>query len=186
MADLDDFTLGQPVDAPDRTGHLVDKRAHTRLDGTPTGVLTWRVRCTHPGCPVFFEATTGLHMPRDTLRKHCDAHRLTPAEYLRQGREKRREIVKVERAAKRQARAAERERKAAEKEAARAAHVDKLVGLRKPANPLGHPRRKLSDEDVAEIHRLHAEGLSSKDLAVVFPVSDSTIRNILTGARRAG
>jgi len=37
---------------------------------------------------------------------------------------------------------------------------------------------------VAEIRRLSAEGLSSKDLAVVFPVSDSAVRNILRGARR--
>ena len=54
-----------------------------------------------------------------------------------------------------------------------------------PHLPVGHPKRRLSDEDVAEIRKLSLEGFSSGDLAMVFPVSSSAIRNILGGRRRA-
>ena len=113
MPSLDDFTIGQPIDAVGRVGVLIDKRAHVRTDGTPTGILTWRVRCTHPDCTTEFEASTGINMSTQGVRKHCEAHRLTPAQYLAQGRAKRRENVRVQRAAKKQAKAAERERLAA-------------------------------------------------------------------------
>jgi len=189
MPSLDDFTIGQPIDAVGRVGVLIDKRAHVRTDGTPTGILTWRVRCTHPDCTTEFEASTGINMSTQGVRKHCEAHRLTPAQYLAQGRAKRRENVRVQRAAKKQAKAAERERLAAEREAQKAARLASRAELAATkaanANPLGHPKRKLSDEDVAEIRKLSAEGFSSGDLAMVFPVSSSAIRNILGGRRRA-
>lgn len=187
MPSLDDFTIGQPIDAVGRVGVLIDKRAHVRTDGTPTGILTWRVRCTHPDCTTEFEASTGINMSTQGVRKHCEAHRLTPAQYLAQGRAKRRENVRVQRAAKKQAKAAERERLAAEKDARKSARSDAMAQLRAvpSANPLGHPKRKLSDEDVAEIRKLSAEGFSSGELAMVFPVSSSAIRNILGGRRRA-
>ena len=185
MPALEDFTIGQPFRDPSRTGHLVDKREHTRKDGTPSGVLVWQVKCTHEDCAAVFEVSTGLNMPPlAPVRKHCEAHKLSPAHYLAIGRQKVRERRQVERAIKKQAKAAERQRKAAEKEAQRATKQATLAQMRREPNPLGHPRRKLSDEDVAEIRRLSAEGLSSKDLAVVFPVSDSAVRNILRGARR--
>lgn len=187
MRTIDDFDIGCPASqiAPGRIGHLVSKQPHTRTDGTPSAILTWRVQCTHPGCTTTFEDTTGPN--GGNIRKHCDDHRLTPAEYMALGREKRRENVKAQKAAKRLAKAAERERKAAEKEAAKAARQSALAGLREVrANPLGHPRRKLSDADVAEIRKLHAEGLTWQDLTLVFPVAGSTIRNILSGARRVG
>lgn len=186
MRTLEDFDIGCPASqfAPGRAGHLVRKHPHTRTDGTPSGILIWRVQCTHPECTATFEDSTGPN--GGNIRKHCEAHRLTPAEYMTLGREKRRENVRAQKAAKRLVKAAERERKAAEKDAAKAARQATLAGLREVrTNPLGHPRRKLSDSDVAEIRSLHAEGLSSHDLAVVFPVAASTIRNILRGARRA-
>lgn len=187
MPSLDDFTIGQPIDAPGRTGHLINKQPHVRVDGTPTGILTWRVKCVHAECTTEFEVTSGLRMSTKGVRKHCDVHRLAPAEYLAQGRAKRRENVRAQRAAKKQAKAAERERLAAEKEARKAARSDAMAQMRAlpSPNPLGHPKRKLSDEDVAEIRKLSAEGFSSGDLAMVFPVSSSAIRNILGGRRRA-
>jgi hypothetical protein len=185
MPKLDDFMVGQPIDAPGRTGHLIDKRPHVRLDGTPTGILTWRVRCVHPECTTEFDATSGLSMSTDSLRKHCDDHRLTPAQYLAKGRAKRRENVQVQRAVKKQAKAAERERMAAEKEARKAARADAMAQLRTVPGNTPSGRRKLSDADVAEIRKLSEEGFSSGDLALVFPVSGSQIRNILGGRRRA-
>ena len=97
------------------------------------------------------------------------------AEFIEANR-KRKETLKQNRAADRAARKAERQ----------AAMLELAAAKKASANPLGHPRRKISDEDVAEIRRLSAEGLSSKDLAVIFPVAGSAIRSILLGNRRAG
>src|SRR5574343_520495 len=158
MRTLDHYTVGEPIDShlPGITGHLVEKRPHTRLDGTPSGILLWRIKCTEPGCTETLERTSGIQQVA-VSPIHCAGHKLKSARYLSRARQN-------------------------AKEARRAA----LEGMRKAPNPLGHPRRKISDEDVAEIRRLSAEGLSSKDLAVIFPVADSTIRSILLGNRRAG
>lgn len=184
MRTLDHYTVGEPIDShlPGITGHLVEKRPHTRLDGTPSGILLWRIKCTEPGCTETLECTSGIQKVA-VSPIHCAAHKLTSAQYLSRARQKSKETAK---ATKRAAKAAERERKAAEKASAKEARRAALEGMRKAPNPLGHPRRKISDEDVAEIRRLSAEGLSSKDLAVIFPVADSTIRSILLGNRRAG
>lgn len=185
MCTLDDYTVGEPIATylPAITGHLVEKRPHTRLDGTPSGILLWRIRCTEPGCAEQLECTSGIQKIAISPVR-CPAHKLTPAQCLSRARQKSKETVH---ATKRAAKAAERGRKAAEKAAAKEAKCAAFEGMRGVrANPLGHPRRKISDEDVAEIRRLSAEGLSSKDLAVIFPVADSTIRSILLGNRRAG
>lgn len=185
MRTLDDYAVGESITPhrPELTGHLVEKRPHTRPDGTPSGILLWRIHCTEPGCAETLECTSGVQ--KVTVSPiHCPAHKLTPAQYLSRARQKSKESGK---ATKRAVKAAERERKAAEKAAAKETKRAALEGMRGDrVSPLGHPRRKISDEDVAEIRRLAGEGLSSKDLAVVFPVADSTIRSILLGNRRAG
>lgn len=167
----------------ERTATLVGVATCTRRDGAPSAILTWSMLCAT--CRAPFTVTTGANegvAGRGLKIKNCKAHRATWSEIVERNRKtgeanrKRKETLKKDRAAERAARKAERQAALAELAAAKAAR----------ANPLGHPRRKISDEDVAEIRRLSAEGLSSKDLAVVFPVADSTIRSILLGNRRAG
>lgn len=165
----------------ERTATLVGVAPCTRRDGAPSAILTWSLLCAT--CRAPFTVTTGANegaAGKGLKIKNCKAHRATWAEIVERNRKigeanrKRKETLKKNRAAERAARKAERQAALAE------------LATAKKANPLGHPRRKISDEDVAEIRRLSAEGLSSKDLAVIFPVADSTIRSILLGNRRAG
>lgn len=167
----------------ERTATLVGVAPCTRRDGAPSAILTWSMLCAT--CRAPFTVTTGANegvAGKGLKIKNCKAHRATWDEIVERNRKlgeanrKRKETLKTARAAERAARKAERQAALAELAAAKKAS----------ANPLGHPRRKISDEDVAEIRRLSAEGLSSKDLAVIFPVADSTIRSILLGNRRAG
>lgn len=45
-------------------------------------------------------------------------------------------------------------------------------------------RRVLSDADIAEIRKLHAEGLKYAVIALLFPATPGTIREIVKGRRR--
>ena len=153
---------------------LVGHVPYTRKDGAPSAVLHWQRECCV--CGVRFDISTGLNWKTHNASRRCPEHRMTREEWIDICRKK----GEASRAAKKTLQARRKAEKAAQKEAKQAA----LAQMRRAPNPLGHPRRKLSDEDVAEIRRLSAEGLSSKDLAVVFPVSDSAVRNILRGARR--
>lgn len=182
MPTLDDFEIGQETTA--HTGlvfRLVEKAPHTCRDGSPSGVLTWQAICAHEGCTAPFTVTTGLraHSSARLSLKHCNDHRMTSQQAFARARAVFKENCRIAREVKKQAKAAERERAAAEKEAKRRQLRDATAGL------AVDKRRKLSDEDVAEIRKLSAEGFSSGELAMVFPVSSSAIRNILGGRRRA-
>lgn len=182
MKTLDAYTIGEQwASATGTTWTLATKAPYTRRDGTPSGILNWVSVCARPGCGAQIQATTGVNVQGHSAlaRKHCAAHRTSPAEALRRGREVFKENCRIAREVKKQAKAAERERAAAEKEAKRCQLRDATAGL------AVDKRRKLTDEDVAEIRKLSAEGFSSGELAMVFPVSSSAIRNILGGRRRA-
>lgn len=172
--------VGSAVVLPDgRRIELVRAEPYTRVDGSPSVVLHWRAACAVCGGP--FEATSGRNPLASSAlmnSKRCPAHRMTREQWL--------DICRKKGEAGRKRKEALKASRAAERAARKAARQATLESRKAASSPLGHPRRKLSDTDVAEIRRLHAEGLSSRDLAVVFPVSDSAIRNILRGARRAG
>lgn len=182
MKTLDAYAIGEELSSPTgTTWTLVAKAPYTRRDGAPSGILNWVSVCARPGCGAQIHATTGvIAAGRSALsRKHCDDHKLTFAEVCKRGRDARKENCRIAREVKKQAKAAAKERVALEKESKRQALRDATAGL------ATDKRRKLSDEDVAEIRKLSAEGFSSGDLAMVFPVSSSAIRNILGGRRRA-
>jgi hypothetical protein len=174
--------LGTLAVLPDqRVATLTAIAPYTRRDGAASSVLTWTMLCTT--CKAPYTVTTGREGPasRNLKIKNCPAHRANWAEIVERNRKigeanrKRKATVKASKAAVREAQKAARQAAMAEQAFAKAAR----------ANPLGHPKRKLSDEDVAEIRKLSAEGFSSGELAMVFPVSSSAIRNILGGRRRA-
>lgn len=182
MRDINDFTLGEQITGKTGTVFtLLSTAPYTRKDGTPSGILTWRAICARAGCGAHIDVTTGLVYEGQTKLslKHCAAHRASPAEALKRGREVFKENCRLRRQEAKRAKAAAKERVALEKEIKRQALRDATAGL------ATDKRRKLSDEDVAEIRKLSAEGFSSGDLALVFPVSSSAIRNILGGRRRA-
>lgn len=182
MNTLDTYAIGEELTSPTgTTWTLVSKAPYTRRDGTPSGILNWVSVCARPECGAQIQATTGVSAEGHSAlaRKHCNDHKLTFAEVCKRGREVFKENCRIAREVKKQAKAAEKERAAAEKEAKRQALRTATAGL------APDKRRKLSDEDVAEIRKLSAEGFSSGDLAMVFPVSSSAIRNILGGRRRA-
>lgn len=179
---LTDPAIGTVALLPNqRTATLTAIEPYTRRDGAASAILTWTLTCATCGAP--YTATTGREGPtsRNLKIKNCPAHRASRDEIVDRNRKigeanrKRKATVKAKKAAEREAQKAARLASRAELAATKAAN----------ANPLGHPKRKLSDEDVAEIRKLSAEGFSSGDLAMVFPVSSSAIRNILGGRRRA-
>ena len=174
--------LGTLAVLPDqRVATLTAIEPYTRRDGAASAILTWTMKCATCSAP--YTVTTGREGPasRNLKIKNCPAHRANWAEIVERNRKigevnrKRKATVKASKAAVREAQKAARQVAMAEQAATKAAR----------ANPLGHPKRKLSDEDVAEIRKLSAEGFSSGELAMVFPVSSSAIRNILGGRRRA-
>lgn len=166
---------------------LVNKAPHVRRDGTPTELLTWRSVCRREDCNNTFEVKTGtvVDAAKNLNVVHCTEHRLTMAQVgalAGQRAKERAAKAQAARELRKQARAAERERIKAERQAAKEAARQ---AAREQRAPRGYHRRKLSDEDVCEIRKLSAQGFSSGDLAMVYPVSSSAIRNILTGNRRA-
>lgn len=175
------YKPGHVLTLPDgRTAELLQSEPYTRRDGAASVLLHWQLRCVECGAP--FEAVSG----RDPLAsgqiksaKRCPAHRMTREQWV--------DICRKKGEASRKRRAALKACKAAEREARKASRQAAMAELeaRRQAGPLDHPRRKLSDQDVAEIRKLHAEGASARDLATVFPAALSTIRNILMGLRRA-
>lgn len=49
---------------------------------------------------------------------------------------------------------------------------------------LNKARSKVSDADVVEIRRLAAKGAKPRELMLVFPLAESTLRSIINGTRR--
>lgn len=71
-------------------------KPYTRKDGTETVIYLWEAECAHAGCAEKFTVTTTASANASYkcfLRRHCDAHKLTRGQALRNARKARTKLT---------------------------------------------------------------------------------------------
>lgn len=146
----------------------VGETPHTRRDGTVTRLFCWRKWCEHPGCVESWDFKTPTENPDGTLKTPEGGPHASQGFLARLCRWHRPKNPR-----KRRTRAGK----------VKGAHP----GLGKPS-----PNRRLSEADVAEMRTIAAESPSPfksrqalyNALALIFPVSAATAREIVAGRKR--